>query len=131
MENKKVQCLVNTADKSKPSSQTATVFAWSSKKHVVLCYPGGGLSIFCWLILEHCFQLVQLGAVLGINCLVFQKELTIEDSLSTPPHIQYHQLWMKIGFWCGWWVVHFTCPKISSIPHYHTVSTFIIRHNLF
>ena len=47
MENKKVQCLVNTADKSKPSSQTATVFAWSSKKHAVLQYPDKKLRIFC------------------------------------------------------------------------------------
>ena len=34
--NPKVQCLVNTADQSERLSQAVTVFAWSSKKHVVL-----------------------------------------------------------------------------------------------
>ena len=30
-----MQCLVNTADESELPSQAVTVFAWSSKKHVV------------------------------------------------------------------------------------------------
>ena len=48
--------------------------------------------------------LVQLGVVLvGINCLVFQKELTIEDSLPIPPYVSYHLIWMKTVFCCGWW----------------------------
>ena len=38
--------------KSKLSSQAAIVFAWSSEKHVVLCYPDGRLCFFSWLILE-------------------------------------------------------------------------------
>ena len=60
--NLKVQCPVNTADESELPSQGVTVFAWSSKKHKVLCYPDGRLCVFCWLILEAfikcCFQLV-------------------------------------------------------------------------
>ena len=61
MENKKVQCLVNIADKSKPSCQTATVFAWSSKKHVVLHYPDGRLYVFCWQILLRSFNGLEPG----------------------------------------------------------------------
>ena len=48
----KVQCLVNMMDESELPSQIVTVFAWSSKKHAVLCYPAGRLCIFCWLILD-------------------------------------------------------------------------------
>ena len=43
----KVQCLVNTVNKSKVPNQPVTVFAWSSKKHEVLCYPDGKLHTFC------------------------------------------------------------------------------------
>ena len=34
-----MQCLVNMVDESELPSQAAAVFAWSSKKHVVLRYP--------------------------------------------------------------------------------------------
>ena len=104
MENKKVQCLVNRADKSKPSSQIATVFAWSSKKHAVLQYPNEKLCICCWLILDI-FHWVLLSVGLTTNntwnCLVFWKELIIEDSHPISPYT--HHLWMKTGLWCGWW----------------------------
>ena len=43
---------------SQPSC--VTVFAWSSKKHAVLCYPDGRLCIFCWLIL-HVLRWVLLS----------------------------------------------------------------------
>ena len=82
------------------------------------------LDQFWMLFLKYCFHLVSLGAVLGINHLVFQKELIIEDSLLIPPCIQHHHLWMKTSLWCGWWVVHFACSTISSIPHDCTVSSF-------
>ena len=43
----KVQCLVNTADESELPSQAVTVFAWSSKKHVVLHYSDERVCVFC------------------------------------------------------------------------------------
>ena len=46
----KVQYLVNVANESKVSSHAVTNFAWSSKKHVVLDYPVGILSVFFRLI---------------------------------------------------------------------------------
>ena len=58
--NPKVQCLVNTVDETELSSQAVTVFPWSSKKHVVLCYPDGKLCVFCWLI-QGAFRRVLLS----------------------------------------------------------------------
>ena len=46
----KVLCLVTMADESELPSPAVTVFAWSSEKHVVLCFPDGKLRVFCWLI---------------------------------------------------------------------------------
>ena len=46
-EHQKVQRLVNTADESELPSQAVTIFAWSSKKHAVLCHPDGRLCVFC------------------------------------------------------------------------------------
>ena len=67
--------------------------------------------------IECCFQFVLLGAVLvGINCLVFQKELVIEGSLPTPPYIQHHFLWMETSLRCGWW-------WFISLLHNHFHST--------
>ena len=34
-----MQYLVNTADESELPRQAGTVFAWSSEKHMVLCFP--------------------------------------------------------------------------------------------
>ena len=60
--NLKVQCLVNMAGESELPNQAVTVFALSSRKHAVLCYPDGRLCVFYCLILdafhECCFQLV-------------------------------------------------------------------------
>ena len=47
-----MQCLVNMMDESELSGHTVTVFAWSSKKCVVLHHPDGKLSAFYLLILE-------------------------------------------------------------------------------
>ena len=104
-----------------------TVFVWS-KKHVVLCYPDGRLCIFCWLIPDTFpWLLLSVGLIRRStywNCLVFQKELIIEDSLPTPPYKQtspsLDEDWTLV--WLV--VVHFTCSMISSVPHYITVSTF-------
>ena len=41
--NPKMQCLVNMVDDLELPSQAVTAFAWSSKKHSALCYPGGRL----------------------------------------------------------------------------------------
>ena len=102
----KVECLVNTVDKWELPSYAVTVLAWSSKKHAVSCYPDGRLCIFCWLIPDTfhpgLLSFGLLGAVLvGINHLVFWKELIIEDFLPNPAYIQYHLLWMKTALWCG------------------------------
>ena len=88
-------------------------FAWLSKKHVILNYPHERFCSSCWLIQDAfhwvMLQLVSLVAVLvGINCLHFQEELMIEDSLSNPPYMQHHLLWMKTSFLCGWrWFISF------------------------
>ena len=42
-----MQYLVNTVDVSELPSEAVTVFAWSSKKHMVLPYPDGKLRVFC------------------------------------------------------------------------------------
>ena len=43
----KMKYLVNIASESELPSQAITAFAWSSEKHVVLCYPDGRLCVFC------------------------------------------------------------------------------------
>ena len=45
--NTKLKCLMNTGNESELPNQTVTVFAWSLKKHAVLCSPDGRLCIFC------------------------------------------------------------------------------------
>ena len=54
------------------------------------------------LFIYFCLQLAYFVAVLvGINLLVFQQELIIENFLPVLPYIQYHLLWMKMGLWYG------------------------------
>ena len=124
-----MQCLVNTVDESELNNQAVViVFAWSSKKQVVLHYPEGGLCVSCWLILDASLPVLLSGGLIGSStcwiCLVFQKELIIENSLPIPPYTQDHLLWMKTSL-LGWLVlVHFAYPLFSSIPHYCTVFTF-------
>ena len=93
----------------------------------ILHYPDGRLCILCWLIPDTFHQvllsLVQLGVVLvGIDCLVFQKELIIEDSLPIPPYAQHYLLWVKSGLWCGWW-------WFISLPHdlFHSTLLYSIQ----
>ena len=59
------------------------------------------IMVFCSLILDVfrqvLLQLDSLGAVLvGINHLVFQEQLIIEDSFPIPPYTQNH-LWLMTG----------------------------------
>ena len=37
---------MNMADESEPLNQAVPVFAWSLKKHLVLCYLDGRLCVF-------------------------------------------------------------------------------------
>ena len=97
-------CLVNVGDESELPSQAITVFAWSSKIHAVLCYPGGRLWNFL-LTNSRCFSLSAAfswskweGYLLEFNSLVFCKELITEDSLLISPYIQPHILWIKTAF---------------------------------
>ena len=77
------------------------------KEHAVLRYPHGRLCVFCWQILDVFCQVLLLigltGSSTSWNCLVFQKELIIDDSHSIPPYSQDQLLWMKTGLCCGWW----------------------------
>ena len=106
--------------------------SWSScisfclvfKKHAVLNYPNKDYAFFCWLILDTFhwvwLQLIWLGSVLvGINNLIFQKELIIEDSLLIPPYI-HHFFWLETGLWCGWW--WFISLALWSFPFHITVT---------
>ena len=61
--NSKVQHLVNMVDESELSNQAITVFAWSSKRHMVLHYADGRLCIFYWLI-PHTFHRVLFSVSL-------------------------------------------------------------------
>ena len=100
------------------------VSACSSKKQAVLCRRW---CVFCWLIPDAFCQVLLsvdlLGAALGINCLVFQKEL-INKSTS----FRSHHIHNVTGLW--WFVVaHFTCPMISSIPYYIVQYPLITAHH--
>ena len=108
MGNPKVQCLVHMVNDSKFPRQAVTIFAWSSKRHVVLHYPDS--NTWNW----------SFG---------FPEWLIIEDSLPIPRYTQHHLLWTNIGFWCGWFIS--LAPQ--SLPSHIiiTVYTFITCHNLF
>ena len=85
----------------------------TSPYHPVSCIKPGLATHFIYDIIHvFCQVLLSVGlsvAVFGIICLVFQKQLIIDDSLPLPPYFpipQHHLLWMKMGLWHGW-VVHF------------------------
>ena len=111
------------------SSQSVTVFAQSSKKHVVLHYL---METMHFLLTNsgHSSSSAALSwsnqeqYLLEFNCLVHQKELITEDSLAIPPYTQHHLPWKKIPLVCDWWWFISLAPTVSSIPHYCTVSTF-------
>jgi len=62
-----VRCMMNSADALELPSQVLTVFAWSPKEHVVLCYPGGRWYIFCWLILDAFCGMLLPVSLSGIS----------------------------------------------------------------
>ena len=68
--------------------------------------------------------------LVGINRLVFWKELIIEDSFPVLPYT-HHLLWKKTGLRCGWWWFISLVP--GSLPFHIIVQypLFIARHNLF
>ena len=118
-----MQCL-STPDESELPSQAVTVFAWSTRKHAVLCYPDGRLCTFCWLFPDtFCSVLPFIAVFFRINWF-FQKEFIVEDCFPVPPHTQNHLFGWRSVFGVVGVVVHFSCPMISSIPHYCTVYTF-------
>ena len=101
-----------------------------------------GLGLSWWKIIhvlgwcECFFQLAQLKVLVGINRLVFWRELIIEDSLPVPPFTQHHLLWMKTRLWCGcWWFI--SLAPVSSIPYFcavftlHRPSQFVLKMRCF
>ena len=135
MENKKVQCLVNTADKSKPSSQTATVFAWSSKKHAVFHYPDGRLCILHWLILDA-FYWVVFSVGLNGSILGLITWFSGRSSLLILSCMQHHLPCMKSSLWCGWcgsfYLPHFLfCSTLLYSTHFSSPVTICFKNGMF
>ena len=94
------------ADESEIPGQALIVFAWSSKKHVVLCYPDGRLWVFCRLIPDAFHgMLLSVGLVGRSSCwnssFGFPKGAHIKDSLPIPLYTRSHLLWMKTGLCCN------------------------------
>ena len=93
-------------------------------------------SVFHWLFLDaFCWVVLLVGLnesnTIGINHLVFWKDLIIEDSLPIPPFTPSQLLWMKTGLWCGWW--WFISFVQWCLPFHITLQypVFIACHNLF
>ena len=55
----------------------------------------------CFLLDTFHQGLLSVGLLVGMNCLVFWKELIMKDSVLISP--SQHLLWVKTGIWCGWW----------------------------
>ena len=128
--NSKVQHLVNTVDESELPNQAITVVAWSSKRHVVLPYAEGRLCIFCWLTPDTFHRVllsVKLEAILfGTHILVFLEGVLTRRLLSTPTMYKTSTSWDEDRTLAQLVMVHFTCPVISSVSCYCTVSTFYL-----
>ena len=118
------------------SQPSLTVFAWSSKKHVVLHCPDGRQCVFCWLIMDA-FHQVLLSVDLIRNrtcwnlCFGFPEGAHYRHTLPILPYTQHHFLWMKTGLWCGWWCFILLAPQ--SLPLHINVQypLFIACHHLF
>ena len=98
----KVQCLVNTGDQSELPSQSVTVLLPGHQRNMQSCAILMGDYAFSVDFLDAFHRELLLvglmGAVfIGINHLVFLKELIIEDSIAMPPYT-HHLLWMRTGF---------------------------------
>ena len=84
------------------SQSTYNSFCLVIKEHAVLHYPRGRLCVFCWQILDVFCQVLLLigltGSSTSWNCLVFQKVLIIDDSLSIPPYTQISFFGWRLDF---------------------------------
>ena len=123
-----MQCLVNTADESELPSQTVTVFAWSSKKYVVLRYPDGRLRVFCSnsrsFSSSAAFSWSNWEQYL-LELIVRRSEVAHNKGLPSNPTIYTTSPSLDEDWPLVWLVVvHFACLTISSIPHCCTASTF-------
>ena len=58
--------MISMADELELPRQTATIFPWSSKKHVVFHYPDGRWYIFCWLILDAFHWVLPLVGLIDL-----------------------------------------------------------------
>ena len=106
------------------TSQTVTVFAWSSNKHVVFHYADGRLCILHWLILDAFYWVVfSVGLIGGIWGLITW--FSGRSSLLILSCTQHHFPCMKSTLWCGWWWFILLAPwsllfhvmyNIHSIP---------------
>ena len=122
-----MQCLVNIVDEPELTSQAGTVFAWSSKKHAVLCYPDGSLCVSCQLISDTfhwvLFSVGLTGSSTSWNWLNGFLEGAHNKGLPSNPTIYTTSPSLDEDWPLVWLaVVHFACPMISSVPHYWTVS---------
>ena len=102
----------------------------SPNKHAVLLYPDGRLCVFCWLVPDtfHRQVLLSVGLIRISACWNESfgfLEGTHNRGLPSN-HIIYtlspslDEDWPLVSLM----VIHFSCPKISSIPQYCTVSAF-------
>ena len=95
-------CLENPRDRG---AWWAAVYgvtqSWTRLKRLSSSSSSNGkLCIFCWMILDTSLSAVFIWSnleqyLLGNNCLVFQKELIIEDSLPIPEYT--HHFCIKTG----------------------------------
>ena len=133
----KVQCLVNTVNKSKVPNQPVTVFAWSSKKHEVLCYPDGKLHTFCWLIPDAlsstaaAFSWSHREQYLLELIIWFSGKNSWKDSLPIPSYKQHNLLRMKTSLWYGRWWLILLVPQFLLLHIIVQYSLFITHHKTF
>ena len=80
------------------SQPSCNSFCLVMKETCVLCYSDERL---CFLLDTFHQGLLSVGLLVGMNCLVFWKELIMKDSVLISP--SQHLLWVKTGIWCGWW----------------------------
>ena len=108
-----MQRLVNTAGESKLPNKAITDFAWSLKEHTAFLQPDGRWCVSYRVILDafH-WELLSVGLI-GVNHLVFQKELIIEDPLHT--YTQTHHTY-NITFF-GWSPAFVVGGGSFHLPH--------------
>ena len=130
-----MQCLVIKVDESEFPSQAVTVLVWSSEKHVVLLpwwmilhflltnsRPFSSSAAFSWFKWEE--YLLEL--IVFLIDRICQKLIGFLRRSLYPsnPTIYTTSPSLDAARPLAWLVVvHFTCPMISSVPHYCTLST--------